>query len=136
MTLLPAPIAAGAGAPFFGLSFLSIRRIRHETVPAATARQPPRVWRQVHQGLRFVVGNPSLRTVCLASAAFQFFFAALMTIYLLFLARDLHLAGTAVGLALAATGPGALLGSLLAARLPGRFGYGAVLCSRRRWAMG
>jgi predicted MFS family arabinose efflux permease len=52
-----------------------------------------------------------------------------MTIYLLFLTRDLHLSGTAVGLALAATGPGALLGSLLAARLPGRFGYGAVLVS-------
>ena len=30
---------------------------------------------------------------------------------------------------LAATGPGALAGSLLAARLPGRFGYGAVLAS-------
>ena len=127
VTLLPAPIAAGAGAPFFGLSFLSIRRIRHETVPQRPQGSRPRVWRQVHQGLRFVVGNPSLRAVCLASAAFQFFFAALMTIYLLFLARDLHLAGAAVGLALAATGPGALLGSLLAARLPGRFGYGAVL---------
>jgi MFS family permease len=46
-----------------------------------------------------------------------------MTIYLLFLARDLHLGGTAVGLALAATGPGALL----AARLPRRLGYGPVL---------
>ncbi len=65
----------------------------------------------------------------LASAAFQFFFAATMTIYLLFLARDLHLSGAAVGLALAAAGPGALLGSLLAARLPGRLGYGTVLVS-------
>ncbi|MFC9289100.1 MFS transporter, partial [Streptomyces sp. NPDC057052] len=35
--------------------------------------------------------------------------------------------GTVVGLALAAAGPGALLGSLLAARLPNRFGHGAVL---------
>ena len=52
-----------------------------------------------------------------------------MTIYLLFLPRELHLAGIAVGLAFAATGPGALLGSLLATRLPGRFGYGAVLVS-------
>ena len=128
VTLLPAPFAAGSGAPFFALSFLSIRRIRHESVPRRPQDRPP-VWRQVHEGLRFVAGHPSLRAVCLASAAFQFFFAALMTIYLLFLARDLHLAGTAVGLALAASGPGALLGSLLAARLPGRFGYGAVLVS-------
>lgn len=65
--------------------------------------------------------------MCLASAAFQFSFAAMMTVYLLFLPRELHLSGTVVGLALAAAGPGALLGSLLAARLPGRFGHGAVL---------
>jgi MFS family permease len=125
VTLLPAPVAAGSSAPFFALSFLSIRRIRCEPVPA----RPRPVWRQVHEGLRFVGGNPSLRAVCLASAAFNFFFAATMTIYLLFLARGLHLAGTAVGLALAGAGPGALLGSLLAARLPGRLGYGPVLVS-------
>lgn len=128
VTLFPASIAAGSSAPFFALSFLSIRRIRHESVPERP-QSPRRVWRQVHEGLRFVGGNPSLRTVGLASAAFQFFFAALMTIYLLFLARELHLAGSAIGLVLAATGPGALLGSLLAARLPSRFGYGTVLVS-------
>lgn len=128
VTLLPAPIAAGSSAPFFALSFLSIRQIRHETSPDRP-QASPRVSRQIRDGLRFVAGNPSLRAVCLASAAFQFFFAATMTIYLLFLARDLHLAGAAVGLALAATGPGALVGSLLAARLPGRFGYGVVLVS-------
>jgi MFS family permease len=128
VTLFPASIAAGSSAPFFALSFLSIRRIRHESVPERP-QSPRRVWRQVHEGLRFVGGNPSLRTVGLASAAFQFFFAAMMTIYLLFLARELHLAGSAIGLVLAATGPGALLGSLLAARLPSRFGYGTVLVS-------
>lgn len=67
--------------------------------------------------------------MCLASAAFQFSLAAMMTVYLLFLPRELHLSGTEIGLALAATGPGALLGSLLAARLPGRFGHGVVLVS-------
>jgi predicted MFS family arabinose efflux permease len=59
----------------------------------------------------------------------QFFFAAVTTVCLLFLPRDLHLSGAAIGLALAATGPGALLGSVLAARLPSRFGYGVVLVS-------
>lgn len=65
--------------------------------------------------------------MCLASAAFQLFFAATMTVYLVFLTGELHLSGSAVGLALAATGPGAILGSLLAARLPDRFGYGVVV---------
>ncbi|MEU0041267.1 MFS transporter [Streptomyces sp. NPDC006333] len=126
---LSAPLAAAAGALFFALSFLSIRRIRRiESIPEHSER-PPRVWHRIHEGLRFVVGDTALRTVCLSSAAFQFSFAAMMTVYLLFLPRELHLSGTVVGLALAAAGPGALLGSLLAARLPNRFGHGAVLVS-------
>ncbi|WTT79424.1 MFS transporter [Streptomyces sp. NBC_00080] len=129
VSLLSAPIAAASGALFFALSFLSIRRIRRiESVPEHSDRPPP-VGRRIHEGLRFVVGEASLRTVCLASAAFQFSFAATMTVYLLFLPRELHLSGTAVGLAIAAMGPGALLGSVLAARLPSRFGHGVVLMS-------
>ena len=129
VSLVSAPVAAAVSALFFALSFQSIRRIRRiESIPQRFGRTP-RVWRQILAGLRFVAGDASLRTVSLASAAFQFFFAALMTAYLLFLPRELHLSGTAVGLALAAVGPGALVGSLLAVRLPGRFGYGAVLVS-------
>jgi MFS family permease len=129
VSLLSAPAAAASSALFFAWSFASIRGIRRtESVPDRSGRSP-RVWHQIRAGLRFVAGHTSLRTVCLASAAFQFFLAATMTAYLLFLPRELHLSGAAVGLALAATGPGALIGSLLAARLPGRFGYGVVLVS-------
>ena len=127
-SVLPAPIAVASSVPLFALSSLSIHRIRHETRPERPARRQ-RVWRQIHAGLRFVAGHALLRGVGLAAAAFQFWFAATMTVLLLFLTRDLHLTGTAVGLVLAAAGPGALLGSLLAARLPGRFGYGVVLVS-------
>jgi MFS family permease len=127
VSLLSAPVAAVSSALFFALSFLSIRRIRRvESTPEHRERLS-RIWRQIREGLRFVVNDTSLRTVCLASAAFQFSFAAVMTVYLVFLPRELHLSGAAVGLALAATGPGALLGSVLAARLPNRFGYGPVL---------
>ncbi|WP_269803224.1 MFS transporter [Streptomyces sp. Go-475] len=127
VSLLSAPLAAASGALFFALSFLSIRRIRRAEAVPERPEQARRVWRRIHEGLRFVAGDAALRTVCLASAAFQFSFAAVMTVYLLFLPRELHLSGTVVGLALTAAGPGALLGSLLAARLPGRFGHGAVL---------
>ncbi|MFG3367148.1 MFS transporter [Streptomyces sp. NPDC090032] len=127
VSLLTAPIAAASCALPFALSFLSIRRMRRrEPVPKLSPR-PPRVRRRILAGLRFVAADRALRTVCLASAAFQFSLAAMMTVYLLFLPRELHLSGPEVGLALAATGPGALLGSLLAARLPSRFGHGVVL---------
>ncbi|MFJ9719804.1 MFS transporter [Streptomyces sp. NPDC101213] len=127
VSVLSAPAAAAFGALFFALSFLSVRRIRRaESIPDRPER-PPRARQRIREGLRFVVGDPVLRAVCLASAAFQFCFAAMMTVYLLFLPGELHLSGAVVGLALAAAGPGALLGSLLAARLPNRFGHGAVL---------
>ncbi|MFC7531575.1 MFS transporter [Actinoplanes sp. GCM10030250] len=135
-SLLPAPIAAASSALFFVASVVSIARIGHrEPIPEERRtignREPSpkrrRIWRQIREGLRFVAGNPLLRTVCLASAAFQISLAAVMTAYLIFLPRDLNLSGTTVGLALAAIGPGALAGSLLAARLPARFGHGVVL---------
>lgn len=151
VSLLSAPVAIASGALFFAVSFVSLRRIRrsepgperrapvpeHPKQPGRPDRPGPperpertsRVRHRIHDGLRFVAGNAWLRAVCLASAAFQFSFAATMTVYLLFLPRELHLAGATVGLALAATGPGALLGSVLAARLPGRFGHGVVLVS-------
>jgi len=127
VSLLSAPIAAASSALFFALSALSLVRIRRREAVPERSGPAPRVWRQIQAGLHFVVSDTSLRTVCFASAAYQFSFAATMTAYLVFLPRELHLSGTAVGLALAAAGPGALVGSLLAARLPSRFGYGAVV---------
>ena len=126
-SLLSAPIAVASSAVFFVVSFASLIRMRHREEPAPRPRGGSRVHRQIHEGLRFVAGDRSLRTICIASAAFQFFLAATMTAYLLFLPRELHLSGAAVGLTLAAIGPGALIGSLLAARLPGRIGYGPLL---------
>ncbi|MGW6020480.1 MFS transporter [Streptomyces sp. NPDC055099] len=129
VSLFSAPVATLAAVFSFAVSFVSIRRIRRQEVlpPRAQSDRPPRVRRQIQEGLRFVVGNPSLRSVGLASALFQFSFAAVMTVYLLFLPRELHLSGLAVGLTLAAMGPGAVVGSLLAARLPERFGHGRVV---------
>ncbi|WP_201787149.1 MFS transporter [Actinoplanes sp. TFC3] len=124
VSLLSGPVAAGCSALLFVLSFVSILRIRRREVIPAAAERP-----RIIEGVRFVTRDPRLRTVCLASAAFQFSFAATMTAYLVFLPRELHLSGGVIGLVLAAAGPGALLGSLLAARLPGRFGYGVVLVS-------
>ncbi|WP_405482698.1 MFS transporter [Streptomyces anulatus] len=136
VSLLSAPVAAAAGALFFAVSFVSLRLIRRpESVPERVAPVPERpehaapARARIREGLRFVAGNAWLRAVCLASAAFQLSFAATMTVYLLFLPRELGLTGATVGLALAASGPGALLGSVLAARLPGRLGHGVVLVS-------
>jgi MFS family permease len=123
-SLLVAPIAVAASSIFFLASFLSIRRIsKNERLPKYTDG----LWRQIHEGLQLVARDSSLRTVCLASAIFQFFLAVVMTVYLLFLPRTLELPGAVVGLALAAMGLGAVAGSVLAGSLPRKIGYGRVV---------
>ncbi|MEV0096271.1 MFS transporter [Streptomyces sp. NPDC050738] len=127
VSLLSAPLAAAASGFFFLVSALSLRGMRGADSVAQHAGRSPRLGRQMREGFQLVFHNASLRSVAIASGIFQFSFAALMTVYLLFLPRTLQLSGAAVGLVLAAMGPGALLGSLLASRLPERFGYGTVM---------
>lgn len=125
VSLLSAPLAVGASAAFFVVSFVSAGRIRpSETVHRSADAQ---VFRQIREGLAFVLRDASLRTVSICSAAFQLSFAGLMTVYLLFLARTLQLPGAAIGLVVAAMGLGAVGGALLSATLPRRFGYGVVV---------
>jgi predicted MFS family arabinose efflux permease len=126
VSLLSAPLAIIAGAVFFALSSVSISRIHRSEVPDHGGRAHG-VLRSIREGLSVVARDPSLRTVGVISGIFQFSFAAFMTIYLVFLPRTLELSGAAIGLTLAALGPGALVGSLLAATLPRRLGYGPVL---------
>lgn len=136
VSVLTAPIAIVASAFFFMLSFLSISRIRRsESVPDRVERTTGMLT-EIREGFRIVVSDAALRTVGLVSGIFQFSFAAFMTIYLVFLPRELHLSGAAIGLVLAALGPGALLGSLLSAALPKRLGYGVVLVSAAALADG
>ncbi len=129
VSLLTAPIAVVASAFFFALSFLSIRRIRRPEPAVRPAGPRPGTLRQIREGLGFVARNATLRTVGATTAFYNISFSALMTVYLLFLVRTLHLPGAVVGLSLAAMGPGSLVGSLVSTWLPRRFGYGMVLVS-------
>ena len=125
VSLLTAPFAVLASAFFFVSSFLSIWRIHGlDTTPAGP---PGGVLRQIRDGVKVVVGDGSLRAVALATCVYQFFVTALMTVYLLFLARSLELPGAALGVVMAAFGPGALVGSLLSGWMPRWFGYGRVV---------
>jgi predicted MFS family arabinose efflux permease len=123
VSLLTAPFAVLTGAILFACSSLSVARIRTRTrTPAQTG-----VLRQIGEGLRLVARDASLRAIAAATCAYQFSFTALTTVYLLFLARTLELSSAVVGLVMAAFGPGVLVGSLLSAWLPKRFGYGRVV---------
>jgi MFS family permease len=118
VSLLSAPVAVVAPIGFYLLSFLSIQRIRRPE------RQEPVSGRNAG-GLRLVFTDTSLRAIAIASASHHFFFAGLMTAYLVHLGTSFP-AGV-VGLVLAALGPGALIGAVFSATLCRRFGYGRVM---------
>jgi predicted MFS family arabinose efflux permease len=124
VSLLGAPSAVVAGAVLFAISSLSVSRIRNR---AGTPVAQSGVLRQIGEGLRIVGRDASLRAIAAATCAYQFSFTALTTVYLLFLTRTLDLPGAVVGLVMASFGPGVLVGSLLSAWLPRRFGYGRVV---------
>ncbi|MFI7061533.1 MFS transporter [Kribbella sp. NPDC050124] len=119
VSLLTAPFAVLASAFGFLVSVVSIWRLPDATPVAPSGG--------VRDGLKLVVRDRSLRAIAQATCVYQFFFTAVMTVYILFLSRSLELPGAAMGIVLAAFGPGALVGSLVSSRMPRWFGYGRVV---------
>lgn len=120
--LLTAPIAIAADAASFLVQFLLTLAVRiDESVPARAAGT--RVWHDVAEGLRYVFSEPSLRGLALGGAAHNFFSnGALVALYVLYASTTLGLSPVAIGVAFAAGGPAALLGSVLAGRYGRRRG--------------
>jgi MFS family permease len=85
------------------------------------------VWREVGAGLRLVGGHPLLRASAGTAGTYNLFNALLGTVYLLYLTRELGIAPAALGVLLAVSGPGSLLGVLLAAHAGRRFGLGPTM---------
>jgi MFS family permease len=98
-----------------------------------TAEPPPRkaddasLWGEIGEGLRAVWQAPVLRALALSSAIVNLAGFLFLSIYVLYLTRDLGLGAEAVGLVFAAGGVGALLGSVVAGPARNRWGVGPVL---------
>lgn len=125
--LLTAPAALVFDAVSFLVSALFLGAIR-TTEPASPSSQTRRsVVGEIGEGLRLVGRNPLLRAIAGSAGLGNFFGNVGGAVFVLYLTRELRLEPVTVGLIFGAIGPGALLGSLLAARLPRRFGLGRTL---------
>ncbi|MER7343611.1 MFS transporter [Streptomyces sp. NPDC000075] len=127
VSLIMPPAAVVAAVGFFLLSALAIWRIQKPEPAAEQNQRTGSPFPQIAAGMRFVFGNAVLRSVTIITASFNFCYAAFTAIYVVFLPKELHLSGFAIGLAFAAMGPGLLVGALFSSALPKRFGYGRVL---------
>ncbi len=125
--LFSAPLAVTLDALSYVASVISLLFI-HTPEPAPVhADSGAGMWAQLGEGLRVVLGNPLLRSIAACTGTSNLFGNGLQAVYVLYVTRELQLQPAVIGLIFAASGPGALLGSVLAGPMANRFGLGATI---------
>jgi MFS family permease len=126
--LVSAPIAILVDAVSFLASAVCLATIRaREAAPVRHAHGGGSIWAELREGLVVVLGNPHLRSIAGCTATTNLFGNGMMAVYVLYATRELGIGPALLGIILAAGGPGALLGALLAGRMANRFGLGATI---------
>jgi MFS family permease len=125
--LFTAPFAVLLDAcSFLGSALLMSRITLPEPSPARQADRS-KLRAEIGEGLRFLIKNPTLRALAGSSSTTKFFSAGFFSVYLLFLARNLDLGPTTIGLILATGGVGAFIGAMLGRPLLHRLGLGGAM---------
>ncbi len=150
VALLTAPFAVIVDAASFVGSALLIARIRAVEAPrvaapggeigtaalgaeaaagGSPAAAPPRegMRREVGEGLRYVLGNPYLRSIAASTSTSNLFGNIVFAVFAIYVYRDLGLVPAQVGLIGGAGGFGVLAGALLANRFAAWIGVGRTI---------
>lgn len=122
-----APFALLTNAASYLLAALSVAWIKRPEPPSRRRSRPASIWADIGQGLVFVVRHPLLSPMALQSASFNLFHQAILTLYVLYGVRNLHLSPGLLGLVLATGSLGGLTGTTVAARAARTFGLGRTI---------
>jgi predicted MFS family arabinose efflux permease len=123
VSLLTAPVAVAVAVAGFAASAFSVWRIRfQETDPVRPEK--PNLRAEIAQGVRFILRDPIIRTVALASAWCNLSVGAFQAMLVVFLIRDTGQTSTVVGFILAGSGIGGVLGALLVGKISAKAGMG------------
>lgn len=120
--ILTAPLALMLNALSFLLSVLTVAAIRTPEEKPDAASTRPLV--DLREGLQLVFSNRLLRSLMAVSASYNVFNEWILTLYLVYAVRDLHLSPAFIGLTLSGATMGAFLGAMLAQTVSKRFGLG------------
>jgi MFS family permease len=129
--LLRAPAAVAVDAASFLASAVGIAAIRRPE-PRRTAvprHERAGMLKEIHEGLRYVLGHPVLRRIAGTTGMSNLFSTLWYTVLLLYMVRTLHYGAGTIGLIFLLGNFGVLLGALLASPLGRRFGIGPVCCA-------
>lgn len=122
--ILTAPVTLGLTAGSLLVSIVTLGAIHtDESIPSVAVDRPKK---QLLQGIQLIATNPYLRSLVPVSACYNLFNEWILTVYLVYAVRQLHLSPVVLGLTLAGGTVGAFVGALLAERAVGRFGLGAT----------
>jgi predicted MFS family arabinose efflux permease len=124
---ISAPLAIFFDALSFLFSAVSAALIRTPEPPPQPPAEAASFRHEIAQGFAVIAGEPVLRALAVGAALRAFFGSFIGTLYGLYAIRVLGLSVGTLGFLIAAGGIGALVGALLAARLPRRYGLGTTL---------
>jgi MFS family permease len=124
--VLTAPFAMVVNVVLSGLSALAIGSIRK--IEERPVRPPgANLLREVREGLRFVLEHGMLRAIAICNATFNFAWAAFGAMLILYLARDLGLPESLIGVFFTCAGVGSVIGVVLSRRVVALLGQGPTI---------
>jgi MFS family permease len=128
---ITAPYAIVADAASFVVSTFFMTRMRHrENLPRQDEDVPqPKMWPQVKEGLVWVLGSRTLRSIAGCTGTSNFFGQIVFAIFVLYAVRVLHLSSVELGAVFAVGSVGSIAGALMANRLQRRLGVGRAIVS-------
>jgi MFS family permease len=117
--LLRAPFALLVDAVSYLFSAFYLGSISPAEPPTEPAERG-----HVVAGIRFVLGNPTMRASLLATATINLFNFIFWALFILYAVRSLHVRAGTLGLVLGAGAVGGIIGSIVTTRLGRRIGIG------------
>jgi MFS family permease len=126
LTIISAPGLIIVDSLTYVASFVSLSRIRDTEVRAdPTLRQP--LHKEIAEGVRFVIGQPLIRSVAGTTASSNFFNTLGSTLFALFALRTLDIGPLGLGIVFSAGSVGGLVGATLTPRIAKWIGEGRVI---------
>lgn len=126
--LLTGPVALLIDAASFVVSAVMLGWVRvQEPAPQPRAPGGTHLLQEIREGLGVVFGNRLLWSIAGCTATLNFFNNIWGSLFVLHMARNLQLSAAHIGLIFALGAPGALIASLVAARIARRIGVGRAI---------
>jgi predicted MFS family arabinose efflux permease len=117
-----AVLADAVSFAFSGAAVAAIRNREPKPEPSAARKRDELV-----EGLRYVFGEPHLRTLTIWTSAWNLFTSSLFALLVVYYVRVLHWGPTKIGLLTALATSGFVVGSLVNQRIVRRIGIGPVI---------